>query len=123
MTNALKMAKTVQTIPDNLGLNPRKDRMLTKVITYCKMMSKNGADKCRVTAQAFTNAAAMSPAPLEIHFILAVLRWEDTPHRSKDYRCPSRAGCTGQLHTGHRADEYRGRWVLCGGKVGILRGS
>lgn len=39
MTNALKMAKTVQTIPDNLGLNPRKDRMLTKVITYCKKMS------------------------------------------------------------------------------------
>ena len=35
------MAKTVQTIPDNLGLNPRKDRMLTKVITYCKKMSKN----------------------------------------------------------------------------------
>lgn len=68
----------------------------TKVIATGKV--GNGADKDRVTAQALTNAAAMSPAPLEIHFILAVLRWEDTPHRSKDYRCPSRAGCTGQLH-------------------------
>ena len=41
MTNALKMAKTVQTIPDNLGLNPRKDRMLTKVITY-RRIARNG---------------------------------------------------------------------------------
>jgi hypothetical protein len=65
MTNALKMAKTVQTIPDNLGLNPRKDRMLTKVITYCKKMSKN-----EITVLATNPLFQAAQSALEIHYML-----------------------------------------------------